>query len=93
MPDRRVLLVTHASRRDAQELAAAVATRLLASGIGVCAPQSDLDGTPPTADVKIRASWTPIDRGMDAHLRAWCTLLASTAGLPPPGASGKALTM
>jgi hypothetical protein len=44
----------------------------------------DLAGTPPTADIEIRASWTPIDRGMEAHLRAWCTLLASTAGLPPP---------
>ncbi len=45
-PSRRVLLVTHQSRADAQELAAAVATRLLGSGIGVCAPESDLVGTP-----------------------------------------------
>lgn len=45
-PTRRVLLVTHASRADAQELAAAVATRLLSAGIGVCAPESDLVGTP-----------------------------------------------
>ena len=29
-PSRRILLVTHASRADAQELAAGVATRLLA---------------------------------------------------------------
>ena len=50
MPDRRVLLVTHASRRDAQEIAAAVATKLLASRIGVAAPSSDLAGTP-LADV------------------------------------------
>ncbi len=45
-PSRRVLLVTHASRLEAQELAAAVATRLLSFGIGVCAPESDLVGTP-----------------------------------------------
>ncbi len=45
-PSRRVLLVSHASRLEAQELAAAVATRLLSSGIGVCAPESDLVGTP-----------------------------------------------
>lgn len=45
----------------------------------------DLAGTPPTADIEIRASWTPVDRGLEAHLEAWCTLLASTAGLPPPG--------
>ncbi|MBM6403704.1 NAD kinase [Phycicoccus sp. CSK15P-2] len=43
---RRVLLVTHATRGDAQEIAAAVATKLLASGIGVCAPEADLAGTP-----------------------------------------------
>ncbi len=45
-PERRILLVSHASRRDAQELAAAVATRLLSSGIAVCAPSGDLAGTP-----------------------------------------------
>ncbi len=45
----------------------------------------DLAGTPPTADVEIRASWTPVDRGIEAHLHAWCALLSSTAGLPPPG--------
>lgn len=44
--ERRILLVTHAGRRDAQELAVGVATRLLAAGIGVCAPQEDLGGTP-----------------------------------------------
>jgi NAD+ kinase len=45
-PERRILLVTHPTRRDAHELAAGVATRLLASGIGVCAPGEDLVGTP-----------------------------------------------
>lgn len=45
----------------------------------------DLSGTPPTADVEIRASWTPVDRDLTVHLAAWCALLASTAGLPPPG--------
>ncbi|GGL25338.1 NAD kinase [Phycicoccus endophyticus] len=45
-PSRRVLLVTHATRPDAQELAAAVASRLLSSGIGVCAPLADLEDTP-----------------------------------------------
>ncbi len=45
-PERRILLVTHDRRRDAQELAAAVATRLLSSGIEVCAPAADLLDTP-----------------------------------------------
>jgi Protein of unknown function (DUF3000) len=45
----------------------------------------DLAGQPPTADIEIRASWTPTDRDLEPHLEAWCALLASTAGLPPPG--------
>ena len=45
----------------------------------------DLAGTPASADIEIRASWTPTDRDLEPHLDAWCALLASTAGLPPPG--------
>ncbi|WP_018352903.1 DUF3000 domain-containing protein [Longispora albida] len=46
----------------------------------------DLAGEPPAADVELRASWTPLDPdGLASHLEAWCVLLASTAGLPPPG--------
>lgn len=45
----------------------------------------ELAGPPPAADVEIRASWTPLDQDLAVHLRAWCELLASTAGLPPPG--------
>jgi hypothetical protein len=57
----------------------------------------DLAGPPETSDVELRASWTVLDDGtgagggsgvdVAAHLEAWCTLLASTAGLPPPGVS------
>ena len=45
----------------------------------------DLSGPPAGADIEIRASWTPGDPSLAGHLLAWCTLLASTAGLPPPG--------
>lgn len=45
----------------------------------------DLSGPPAVADLEIRASWSPVDEHLDAHTQAWCTLLASTAGLPPPG--------
>ncbi|MBT8225749.1 MAG: DUF3000 domain-containing protein [Dactylosporangium sp.] len=45
----------------------------------------DLSGDPTIADIEIRASWTPKDGDFAAHLEAWCGLLASTAGLPPPG--------
>lgn len=44
-----------------------------------------LAGPPSTADVEIRASWTPLDEDLAVHLEGWCALLALTAGLPPPG--------
>jgi hypothetical protein len=59
--------------------AAGTVTQTLSTRFG------DLSGTLPTADIEIRASWTPIDLELGAHLDAWCALLASTAGLPPPG--------
>ncbi len=45
----------------------------------------ELAGPPPTADLEIRASWTPTSDDLGAHLQGWCVMLASTAGLPPPG--------
>ncbi|GAB3145215.1 DUF3000 domain-containing protein [Micromonospora sonneratiae] len=45
----------------------------------------ELAGAAPAGDVEIRASWTPVDADLGPHLLAWCALLASTAGLPPPG--------
>jgi hypothetical protein len=45
----------------------------------------DLAGPPAAADIEIRASWTPTGDDLGAHLLAWCAVLASTAGLPPPG--------
>jgi len=47
----------------------------------------DLAGAAATGDIEIRASWTPRGRDLRDHLLAWCALLASTAGLPPPGVS------
>jgi hypothetical protein len=46
----------------------------------------ELAGPPSMADLEIRASWTPTG-DLAGHLTAWCVLLASTAGLPPPGVS------
>jgi Protein of unknown function (DUF3000) len=59
--------------------AAGTVTQTLSTRFG------DLSGTPATADIEIRASWTPADRDLQAHVNGWYTLLASTAGLPPPG--------
>lgn len=51
----------------------------------------DLAGPADTADVELRASWTPLDADLTAHLLAWCDLICSTAGLPPPGVTLLAL--
>lgn len=45
----------------------------------------ELAGPPASGDVEIRASWTPLSEELRPHLLAWCGLLESTAGLPPPG--------
>ena len=45
----------------------------------------ELAGPAPTADLEVRASWTPTSGDLAAHLSGWCAMLASTAGLPPPG--------
>jgi hypothetical protein len=45
----------------------------------------ELGGASPVADLEIRASWTPVGDNFATHMEAWCALLASTAGLPPPG--------
>lgn len=45
----------------------------------------DIAGPRRAADVELRASWTALDADLGPHLLAWCVLLASTAGLPPPG--------
>jgi hypothetical protein len=45
----------------------------------------DLAGPAPTADLEVRASWTPTSGDLGAHLLGWCAMLALTAGLPPPG--------
>jgi hypothetical protein len=54
-------------------------TQTLSTRFGVLA------GPPTSADIEIRASWTPLDDDLGAHLDGWCGLLALTAGLPPPG--------
>jgi hypothetical protein len=47
----------------------------------------ELAGPPAAADIEVRASWSPESAALAGHLSAWCALLASTAGLPPPGVS------
>ncbi len=51
------------------------------------------DSRTQTTDAELRASWTPLDQDLHAHLDAWCTLLASTAGLPPLGVAALPLRL
>ena len=38
---------------------------------------------PPTVEIEIRASWTPLDPDLRGHFEAWTELLCTVAGLPP----------
>ena len=38
---------------------------------------------PPSVEIEVRASWTPLDGDLTPHLRAWVDLLCTVAGLPP----------
>jgi hypothetical protein len=60
-------------------------TQTLSTRFGELA--SELAGSAASADLELRASWTPLGGDLGAHMHAWYTLLASTAGLPPPGVS------
>lgn len=42
-----------------------------------------LSDRPPSVEMEIRASWTPIDDDPVRHLHAWITLVCTIAGLPP----------
>jgi NAD+ kinase len=75
-PSRRILLVTHPGRLEAQHLAAGVATRLLAAGLGVCAPPDDLVGTPLAAVPGVQAS----DGDPDASASIGCELVCVLGG-------------
>jgi hypothetical protein len=47
----------------------------------------DIAGPKRDDDVELRASWTPLqpDGDLAAHAEAFCTLVATAAGLPPVG--------
>jgi hypothetical protein len=60
-------------------------TRVISESFGAMSVQ------PGSAQIEIRASWTPLDDALGAHLLAWCELLCTTAGLPPMPAGVTAL--
>lgn len=57
--------------------ASGTATRILSTGFGELASQGD------GALIELRASWTPTDAEIGAHVESWGQLLCMLAGLPP----------
>jgi hypothetical protein len=71
-------LVDALDTRGAQYIAASgTATKLLSTGFGELESQGD------GALIELRASWTPTDDEIGAHVEGWSELLCMLAGLPP----------
>lgn len=67
-------LETHGAEYDH---ASGTATKIISRGYGDLAAQGD------GAQLELRASWTPRDDDLTAHVRAWQDIVAMLAGLPP----------
>lgn len=52
-------------------------TRVASESFGALADR------PATAEVEVRASWTPLGEDLAPHLQGWVQLLCTAAGLPP----------
>jgi len=73
-------LVDALDARGARYTAASgTATKIISSGFGELAKQGD------GAQIELRASWTPLDANLTAHVEGWGELLCMLAGLPPAG--------
>lgn len=71
-------LVDALDARGARYTAASgTATKILSTGFGELESQGD------GALIEIRASWTPADAEVAAHVEGWSELLCMLAGLPP----------
>ena len=66
------------AERGAPYIAASgTVTRVASEGFGGMAAD------PASAEIEIRASWTPLDPGLAPHVEAWGATLAAAAGLVP----------
>lgn len=71
-------LVDALNARGAKYTAASgTATKVLSTGFGELSAQGD------GAQIELRASWTPLDHNLTAHVEGWGELLCMLAGLPP----------
>lgn len=67
------------SRGAVYTAASGTATKILSSGFGELARQGD------GAQIELRASWSPANSDLAAHVEGWGELLCMLAGLPPAG--------
>lgn len=65
------------TRGAAYIAASGTATKILSTGFGGLAEQGD------GAQLEIRASWTPSDNNIGAHVEGWGDVICMLAGLPP----------
>lgn len=71
-------LVDALDTRGARYTAASgTATKIISTGFGELARQGD------GAQIELRASWSPLDHEIAAHVEGWGELLCMLAGLPP----------
>ncbi len=71
-------LVDALDARGARYTAASgTATKILSTGFGELAAQGD------GAQIELRASWSPQESDLSAHVEGWGELLCMLAGLPP----------
>lgn len=71
-------LVDALDARDAKYAAASgTATKIISTGFGELARQGD------GAQIELRASWSPLQNDISAHVEGWGELLCMLAGLPP----------
>lgn len=65
--------------------ASGTATKIISTGFGELASQGD------GAKIELRASWTPRNADIGAHVEGWSELVCMLAGLPPVAAEGVTL--
>lgn len=65
------------SHGAAYHSASGTATKIISTGFGQLADQGD------GAQIELRASWTPNDAELGAHVEAWGDLVCMLAGIPP----------
>jgi hypothetical protein len=80
-------LVDALDAREAHYTAASgTATKIISTGFGELAAQGD------GSQIELRASWSPLESDIAAHVEGWGELLCMLAGLPPAGEGVSLLT-